>query len=248
MKIIKRIGVFETNSSSSHSLSIKKTLPKNYSFKVKTDINKIIWFLGVVGNAYNRDKYLWKVDIVAEVDEVLKTCTEQEKADVFFVLDKLNYNRFYITQLKNELLIQFLTKQNIGKKIIENINKATPLNSKSILLEQGAKDIYALQKKLLNYLVGKWQRQEKKLLKLFSEYFQDEIYFDKFTCDRFFSHGCLVDCDCGYQGFNSSKKSLDKLKIYDIKELASHILSPKTKVVGKEFYCGLYECDEKQDY
>lgn len=62
MKKVIRHGVFETNSSSTHSLSIKQCssnepIEENCSFEIRSRLAKVVWLLGHIDNAENLFEY-----------------------------------------------------------------------------------------------------------------------------------------------------------------------------------------------
>ena len=96
MKTVIRKGVFETNSSSTHSLSLQKVkskeIDKNASFEIRSPLAKTVTMLGLIDNA------------------------EDEFRHTFYVKDEFNDNA---EKIKKETLDRI---KEIDAKLLENIN------------------------------------------------------------------------------------------------------------------------------
>ena len=69
-----------------------------------------------------------------------------------------------------------------------------------------------------------------------------ELVEDRLPCDRYFCHGCLIDCDCGFEDYFAIANKLEITFEKDdekIKEAVKKYMSNEYKVVAIEDYCGL---------
>lgn len=97
MKKVIRHSVFETNSSSTHSLSIKKCSPltnkpeKDCSFEIRSPLCKVVWLWGLIDNA--QEEYDEKVYYYLHDELILKikiSILEEIEKDLPDIYQKLN--------------------------------------------------------------------------------------------------------------------------------------------------------------
>ena len=118
MKKVIRRGVFETNSSSSHSYTITrndncKTVEKGASFEIKSKVAKTVWLLGIIDcslELYERN--LSEESYDKELKYVRKKLLEEiekcEKIDMKLMLEELgDINEFSVTELVYYVLAQY---------------------------------------------------------------------------------------------------------------------------------------------
>ena len=264
MKIKIRNGVFETNSSSTHSLTIKNVAIKksakekrmkkrigdlerkrdrtleeehelaklrreldyehNFSFSLKSPIEKLVWFLGIVDNAEG---------------EKGKTIFETEEYD-------LSSDRGVVRQFKDFLLDAYCELLNVSKEqALENIfderAKFTPYENilkNPETIEQEAK--YLIQ---VDYDFKKFAKNFSDIETAFKAFVREQYQANRlkcnkctrFECDHYFAEGILDDCTCGFEYYSDICYHLENLKgKQSWKDFAKDFLTENYIVFGQE--------------
>lgn len=263
MKIKIRNDVFETNSSSTHSLTIRNVAKKdsnqekiknrvielenkqdrtideeyelgelrkkldyenNFSFSLKTPIEKLVWFLGIVDNAEG---------------EKGKTIFETEEYD-------LSSDRGLVRQFKDFLIDAYCELMNVSKEeaiehIFDERAKFTPYENilkNPETIEQEAKCLIQV-----DYDFKKFAKGFLDIKTAFKEFVKKQYQANRlkcnkctrFECDHYFTEGILDDCTCGFEYYSDIYYHLENLKgKQSWKDFAKDFLTENYIVFGQE--------------
>ncbi|MBO4963128.1 MAG: hypothetical protein J6C97_05050 [Clostridia bacterium] len=272
MKIVKRVGVFETNSSSTHSFMIVDTTKqgkKDCAFELVSPLAKLVWFLGVVDNALTIDKYDQEEDIIENKEKMKKIIADG--IDMYIIPKGMTKEEFiemeadlWVGGVKKEVLefkdllikefcnIEQLTENEAQEEFIEEACRILPLEN--IDLNPKAIDQYIANRIYVDEDLKQALEKFKDKQQAFREYMRvryqkEKQKFTTFKCDFYFENGCLNACFCGFQDFIEIKRSLNKIrKTLSWQEFAKWFLSSKCKVIGLEKYCGVYDIINNDQY
>ena len=226
MKAVIRKGVFETNSSSTHSLSIKKSTSKEISeeasFEIRTKEAKIALLFGLIENAeiehsytkykkaeYNRNLVLSFKDALIEEYCKLNNYTNEE------ALLQIDYEEFSNTYLRDILKNENTAKERLNEYLEENED------FKNAFKQSKNSDIVDFAKKYFA-----------------DDYTEFKMLTDgKFRCDKYFENGCLNSCDCGFESYTKIAEQFD-LDENQIEDKAKEFLSDECKIIAKEYWNG----------
>lgn len=267
MKKVIRRNVFETNSSSTHSLTIKKqkllkTIDKDASFEIRSPLRKTVWLLGIIDNAqkrYDDTLYFYFDDEIS--NQILQSIIELVKSEPT-LYQTLNskykgdiLNNANIFELHDEIIdlgyphlatgkdFTYLTNYDTLKFL--NRFKDILINSyseiKKTSIEKAKEDIVAEA-----FNIDK--NQNKKQL-------QDCISCkSKINCYRYFKHKSIEECNCGFQSPEKILNALNKFNINtnstneELIKGAKKFLSKRFKIVGLEYYGGYKKLNNKTIY
>ncbi len=177
---------------------------------------------------YNRDldfvvsECMYQEQLLRYKDILLDTYCEIENIDKKEALDKIYYEAY-----KNRYLLGLINSSDCPKKAIEEYME------KSCGME--LKEKYEKNK-------------DKDLEQVALEYIQEEVdkcrkcYQGEISCQVYFGEGSLDECECGFENFYNIFHKLglnDAISDEKMKEHALKFLQ-EYKIVGKEFYCGVY--------
>lgn len=167
MKIVKRIGVFETNSSSTHSFSIVKNkgIDKSYTVQIVSAEEKLIWLQCMINNAEERykNRLSWCLELPVKVkaEELFKN---------LFILTKFGYsckndnkksskkdvNEFKdeFNEFKKELENYYCDSQGIEENDMYNISQYKFYDFKTFFVDY-VSEKYKIDRKLVVKFVNK---------------------------------------------------------------------------------------------
>ncbi len=225
MKTVIRKSVFETNSSSTHSLSLGKVtsneVDNNASFEIRTKEAKIALLFGLIENAElecdeRKKKYNTSREIVLKFKDavIYEYCalTGYTKDQALLQID---YEEFSNTYLRDILKDEKTAKEKLKKYLEENEDfKDRFKRCKGVDIVEFAKDYFELD---------------------FMEF--KAIARGKYRCDKYFENGCLNDCYCGFESYARISKQLD-LANSNIQEKAKAFLNDDCKIIAKEYWNG----------
>ena len=298
MKTVIRKGVFETNSSSTHSLSLKNTNSNDenmeVSFEIRSKEAKIALLFGLVENAeaeysskfyyLDEDDSLFKLknkilnQIKDTQNELLNGIDPNEITlyDLSKLILEMNdssaFNYEFFNDVEYEVSMLFL-QEALDKKAVLKFKEATVneycrltgLSKEEALLEidyaefanttlRGIlKNELTANEKLQEYLEKNsdfkiaFKKSDKSLVDFAKQFFHNDymefkrLCEGKYHCDKYFEHGCLVECDCGFGCYSSivDSFSLDAYNDEQIQREAEKYLSDSVKINAAEYYCGL---------
>ena len=233
MKIAIRKGVFETNSSSTHSLALGRgdESPKRemeVSFEVCSPLAKVFMLFGFVENAgcYCSGAKGWPRDIVLRFkDAAVKVLAE-------------------ILGITEEEALSEIECEAFGNRAVKNAlgNEA---NLREVLKTE---TVFAAEFK---------DSKEKDLVKFAEEYYKSDLERfktmtgAKYRCDSYFYNGCLMECDCGFESYRAmvSKFGLGR---YDTEEdliaKARDFLSDDVRILCEELNAGIIPMTTGEKY
>ncbi len=266
MKIVKRVGVFETNSSSTHSFMIvdttKSRKKKDCAFEIVSPLAKLVWFLGVVDNATKVDNYMYEEEkneskqamkkIIADSIDMYvipKGMSKEEfidlQAETWMGNPKKEILEFKDMLIKEFCNIEQLTENQAQEEFINEACRIFPLENIDLnpkAIDQYIENRIDFDEDLKNAL-NKFEDKQQAFREYMRVCYQKEKQkFTCFKCDFYFEHGCLNDCFCGFQDFVEIRKSLNKIrKETPWQEFAKWFLSSRCKILGLESYCGVYD-------
>lgn len=233
MKTVVRKGVFETNSSSTHAISIKKSrdsgLAKGTSFEVRSTLAKMVQLFGLINNAEYEcvsDEPKFKIpkkltlprELVLRFKEILidaySGITNQTREEA---LKQIEFEAFSDTYLRDILD----DKEKLNEYKLENFAFGMAFD------ESGSDNIVEFAKK---YYVEDCEKIKK-------------MTGGKIRCDCYFNQGCLNVCDCGMENYIKIKKALnidDNDTETELKQKALDFLNEETRFVAQEYWNGVY--------
>lgn len=247
MKKVIRHNVFETNSSSTHSLSIKKCNPldkkvePDCTFEIRSPLCKVVWLMGLIDNAqeeYN-EKVYYHLDEEME-KEIIASIIEDIETDKMELLELLNqkYNNDILNNAEifelHKYIIELGYPEYANGRDYDYLDDYDTLkflnNLKSVLIEA-----YAEIEKI------PIQKAKENVMK---EAFgcKNPSEDSKVSCCHYFENGVLGECNCGYEDCSWVSCLVAE---FDMKETSSKdelikgakkFLSNKYKVVGIEDY------------
>jgi len=221
MKTTIRKGVFETNSSSTHSLSISDSASENeqISFEICSREAKIVLLWGLIENAefntINSYQEKLKKKILELSEQIIKAyCDLSDKTKEEALLE-IDYEAFSNTYLRKKLNDEGALKEYLKED--EQFAKEFKAD--------GQNDIVAFANK---YFVDGYKEFKK-------------LTNGRFRCDMYFQNGCLNDCTCGFESFDRIACQLG-ISIYSTEEelyqKALEYLSDDFKILAKEYHGG----------
>ncbi len=234
MKTVIRKGVFETNSSSTHAISIKKSnekeISKDASFEIRSKEAKIVQLFGLINNAEYE-------------------CTSDDNPK-FKIPKKLAYPREIVLNFKEILIDTYCELTNQTRdKVMECIEFEAFSDTylRSILDDKEKLNEY----KLDNYAFGEAfiESGNKNIVEFAKQYYIDDcekiksMTGCKIRCDCYFNQGCLSECYCGMENYINIKKALnltDNDTDAELKQKALDFLSDETRFVAQEYWNGVY--------
>ena len=225
MKSVIRKGVFETNSSSTHSLSIGKAasnkISEEASFEIRSKEAKIALLFGLIENAElecneSKKKHNASRELVLKFkDAVINEYCSLTGYTNDQALLQIDYEEFSNTYLRDILKDEKTAREKLKKYLEENEDfKNSFKRSKSEDIVEFAKDYFEL-----DYIEFK------------------AITRGKFRCDKYFENGCLNDCYCGFESYVKISKQFD-LENINIQEKAKELLSDSLVIIAKEYWNG----------
>ena len=233
MKTVVRKGVFETNSSSTHAISIKKSkdseVAKGTSFEVRSPLAKMVQLFGLINNAeYDcvSDEPKFKIpkklilprELVLKFKEILiDTYSEKTNQTREEALKQIEFEAFSDTYLRDILD----DKEKLNEYKLDNFAFGMAFD------ESGSDNIVEFAKK---YYVEDCEKIKK-------------MTGGKIRCDCYFNQGCLNVCDCGMENYIKIKKALnidDNDTETELKQKALDFLNEETRFVAQEYWNGVY--------
>ena len=233
MKIAVRNGVFETNSSSTHSLALVRgnASPKKemkVSFEVCSPLAKVFMLFGFIENAgcCCSGAKGWPRDIVLRFkDAAVKVLAE-------------------ILGITEEEALCEIECEAFGNRAVKNA-----LGNEAKLREVLRTDIaFAAEFK---------ESKEKDLVKFAEEYYKSDLERfktmtgGKYRCDSYFYNGCLMECDCGFESYRAmvNKFGLDRYDTEDdLISKARDLLSDDVRILCEELNAGIIPMTTGEKY
>jgi len=233
MKTVIRKGVFETNSSSTHSLAIVRgdeRAPKGMEvcFRVCSPVAKVFMIFGFVENAKYESSGSngWPRDIVLRFkDAAVKALSEILGVSVEEALGEVAYEAF-------------------GDRMVRGA-----LGDEAKLRE--------LVKKHPDFAAEYKASKEKDIVKFAEEFYRADfekykkMVDGKYRCDSYFYNGCLIECNCGFESYRAMVKSFG-LDRYDTDEMllekARALLSGDVQILCEELNAGIIPMETGDTY
>ena len=233
MKTVIRRGVFETNSSSTHSLTIVKgseSAPKDMevSFEVISPTAKVFMIFGFVENAGCECSGAkgWPRDIVMRFkDAALKALAETLGVSVEEAAREVECEAFGCREIKEALGDE--------AKLREILKSHDEFSAEFKASKE--KDIVKFAEKFYNDDLNKFKK----------------MTGGKFRCDSYFYNGCLIECDCGFESYRAMVKSfgLDRYDSdADLLEKARELLSSDVRLLCEELNAGIIPMTTGEKY
>ena len=233
MKTVIRKGVFETNSSSTHAISIKKSkemeVSKGTTFEVRSKLAKMVQIIGLINNA--------ECECMSD-DQKLK------------IPKKLRLPRELVLKFKEVLIdtygdITNQTREQVVKEIEFEAFSDTYL--KSILDDKSKLEEYKLDNFAFNMAFEESENSD--IVEFAKQYYLEDcekiktMTGGKIRCDCYFNDGCLSECHCGMENYIKIKEALninDNDTEAELKQKAQEFLSEETRFVAQEYWNGVY--------
>ena len=262
MKIKIRSGVFETNSSSTHSFTILKSEDVGNRQQQYKKISERLEYLDSKINELTFEERL-ELDDLEDIGTKKFAISFQIKSPI----SKLVWLKGLIDNIcektksfgrDKEEVIDFykLLKQEYCE--LENITEAEADNR---ILEEGNKNLE--YEKVLNNIENQDEKINELLknnvaFKNFAEKYDDKVlalqHFareqmknacekckGRLQCDHYFSEGALDDCYCGFESFYSIASQINKIREErDYKQFVKEFISDKYVVIGIENWNHFY--------
>ncbi len=224
MKTAIRKGVFETNSSSTHSLTIVRGDEKapndmEVSFEVCSPIAKVFMIFGFVENAGYEcsGSKGWPKEVVLRFkDAAVKALAERLGITVEDALREVECEAF-------------------GDRLVKSA-----LGDEAKLRE--------LLTKHLDFAAEYKASKEKDIVKFADEFYKadfkrfKEMKGGRYCCDAYFYNGCLIECDCGFENYRMMCKNFG-LDRYDTDEVllekARALLADDVRILCEELNAGI---------
>ena len=234
MKTVIRRNVFETNSSSTHSLTYTDKAPAKYTFVCDSAWSRLLMLKALVNQAEQSSKYdgsiyneeyeedFCEVDNEEyEVDEMINELLKEEGEDNFETFDE--DCKTHVKEFFNACVKVFSKKENVpveeipvylGKKLIESYK---------------GEQLSFTEEEFLGYFLKSYNKDG------------DDL------CSYMFSEGCLDMCDCDFTCYRSI--SMEVIRGKDtLEDSAEKYLYGEKKFFAKEYYAGCYAIESKIKY
>lgn len=235
MKSVIRRGVFETNSSSTHTLTIvgKGKKPdvdmEEISFEICSPTAKTFMVFALIENAdsfSDRGHINWTRELMCRFKEASLTALAEVKGITREeALSEVECEAFGISELKK------------------------------VLGDEAAIREYLKENKL--FAAEYKEAKGKNIVEFAEEYYRSELALTKelmrgrYRCDAYFCNGCLVECDCGFETFRKMVKKFG-LDRYDTDEVllekARVFLSDEYRMVAEELNAGIIPMTTGEKY
>lgn len=233
MKIAIRNGVFETNSSSTHSLALVRTGEKapddmEVSFEVVSPVAKVFMLFGFVENA--EYEYVDGESRARELVLRFKAAALQVLSERLGVTPEAAMDEVECEAFGNRILKDALGDEEKLRALLAS-NKTISAEFKA----SGCGD----------------------LLKFAREYYAEDLekcksmMEGKYRCDSYFCNGCLIECNCGFESYSAMVQKF-KLNCYDTDEILSEkareFLSDDVRILCEEFNAGIIPMTTGEEY
>ena len=152
MKKVIRQSVFETNSSSTHSFTIKKVCKKKEkcSFVLKSKLAKMVWFMGLCDNAGRnfeaqaptmtieeiKDLLATRIQYVYDNSESMRECIKQDEMEGYKKLDLSEMER--VLWCWDEEFLEYKEENDIESYLYNSDDRDFVEGAKTILLKKFA--------------------------------------------------------------------------------------------------------------
>lgn len=209
MQIKIRNGVFETNSSSTHSLTIAsaENYTEKYSFKLTKPLEKIIWLFAVINEC--EDMYQSRLKWTNKTKEELKQDLIKKAKALYPNCDKnKHYYGLDITEFGNDLESENVDSEDLLNFLMEEDDEYYDyMNEEYKIFEwENPRDLMlSFKRKVIDeYCNMENVSKEEMFDRLITEYnkkYKHQICSKcnmVFYCTRFFNEGPIDDCDCGF--------------------------------------------------
>lgn len=222
MKKVIRRGVFETNSSSTHSLAIVKdgeNKPEEISFEIRSDRAKMALLFGLIENSKHEDttsfKKKWEKLLLRFKEQAILAFCEKLGLSREMALREIEYEAFADTELYKILGDEAALEKYLDKSMY----------FKAAYKESGEGDIVRFAEK---YFIEDYKRARELI--------------GRFRCDAHFMNGCLIECDCGFHSYIRIANNLG-ISLTDTDEellaAAKRYLDDGTGVYATEWNAGI---------
>lgn len=233
MRIAIRKGVFETNSSSTHSLSLvrgdeKAPADMEVSFEVCSPVAKVFMLFGFVENAeyeYVDGESRARELVLRFKEAALQALAERLGGTLAEAIAEVECEAFGSRPLKNAL----------GD-------------------EEKLRGLLKSDKELAAEFKASGSGD---LLKFAREYYAEDLercksmMEGKYRCDTYFCNGCLIECDCGFESYSALVRKFN-LNCYDTDEIllekAREILSDDVRLLCEELNAGILPMPTGEKY
>ena len=224
MKTVIRKGVFETNSSSTHSLTIVRgaeEAPKDMevSFEVCSPVAKVFMIFGFIENAGCNCSGAkgWPKEVVLRFkDAAVKALAERLGVTVEDALREVECEAFGDRMVKGALGDE--------AKLRELLSRHPDFAAEYKASKEA--DIVKFADKFYNDDFNKFKK----------------MTGGKYRCDSYFYNGCLIECDCGFENYRMMCKNFG-LARYDTDEVllekARELLSDDVRILCEELNAGI---------
>jgi hypothetical protein len=233
MKTVIRRGVFETNSSSTHSLTIVKgseSAPKDMevSFEVCSPIAKVFMIFGFIENAGCECSGAkgWPREVVFRFkDAVVKALADKLGISVEAALGEIECEAFGCREIKEALGDEAKLRAVLSKH------------------DEFAAEFKASKEMDIVKFADRFYKEDLEKFK--------KMTGGKYRCDSYFYHACLIECDCGFESYRAMVKKfgLDRYDAEDdLYEKAKALLSDDVRILCEELNAGIIPMTTGEKY
>lgn len=255
MKIAIRNGVFETNSSSTHSFTISTTKDREEKLKelerVKLELENL--------KEDNKENFIKKEKLKEEyrnlavsfeiksplakliwIKGLIDHAKSEEDGESYF--EDIVFN-FYFRLLDVYCEMENITNRDAQLRIISEGNKT--LCYEKILKNEETLSEEVEDMLTTNYSFKNFAKDYEDKVQAFKDFVKQQHKKDcesckgRVSCEYFFAEGILSECTCGYEDFYSIAKKIEKVKKdMNMKDFAREFLSDKYTVLAFEYAQG----------
>lgn len=193
MKRVIRKGIFETNSSSTHSLSFGKGCPFDYEWSVDDIDEKFMLAIAVIDHALY-DMCRWRDNYFeADVKWAIEKLEEYLRDNYRDSYDRLveRYGLFKDISIRSVLYEFEVNDIEIPSSILENEHIEALWQS---TLGTNCELVLRFRNKLVEEYLNRTNRNTEEEREKFEF---DELYDNGYSCSEWFIDGSLYKCDCG---------------------------------------------------
>lgn len=232
MKRVIRKGIFETNSSSTHSLSFGKGCPFDYEWTVDGVEWKFRLAMAVIDHALY-DMYRWRDNYFEEdVEWAIEKLVEYLRDNYRDSYDRLieRYGSFKDISIRSVFYEFEVNYIEIPDNILENEHIEALWQS---TLDTNCEIVLRFRRKLVE---GYLDRNNKNTEEERKKFEFDELYDNGYKCSEWFFDGSLYECDCGLHDiYEVYEKIVDNAKTdEEIDKRVKEFFSEEYHFFGKE--------------
>lgn len=232
MKTVIRRGVFETNSSSTHTLTIVKegeapsVEMEEVSFEICSPVAKVFMIFGLIENSCGSRQGGWQRELMLRFKEAAVTAlAEIEGVSRDEALSLVECEAFGNTSLKRALGDEARLRELLKSD------------------ERFAAEFKAAGKGDITAFAETYFKEDLEVTR--------KLMRGRYRCDAYFYHGCLIECDCGFESFRKMARGFG-LDRYDTDEMlldrARRFLSGEYTMLAEELNAGIIPMTTGEKY